>query len=112
MPNEPSVKPKGLAAATVAKVRDLINYQDDAVVSREIIKKPEGNVTLFAFDEGQGLTEHTSPFDALVHVLEGVAEITIARLAPLARIAAIAANASNCIAFGTMSAFGPPLAPK
>jgi quercetin dioxygenase-like cupin family protein len=78
MQNESPVKPRGLAAATVAKVRDLINYQDGAVVSREIIKKPEGNVTLFAFDEGQGLTEHTSPFDALVHILEGVAEITIA----------------------------------
>jgi quercetin dioxygenase-like cupin family protein len=78
MQNEPSIKPKGLAAATVAKVGDLINYQNDAVVSREIIKKPGGNVTLFAFDEGQGLTEHSSPFDALVHVLEGVAQITIA----------------------------------
>lgn len=78
MHNEPPVKPGSLAAATVAKVRDLINYQDGAVVSREIIKKPEGNVTLFAFDEGQGLTEHTSPFNALVHILEGVAEITIA----------------------------------
>jgi quercetin dioxygenase-like cupin family protein len=73
-----SVKPKGLAAATVANVKDLINYQDGAVVSREIIKNPGGNVTLFAFDEGEGLTEHSSPFDALVHVLEGVAGITIA----------------------------------
>jgi quercetin dioxygenase-like cupin family protein len=62
----------------VAKVAELINYQEGAVVSREIVKKPQGNVTLFAFDEGQGLTEHTSPFDALVQVLEGVAEITIA----------------------------------
>ena len=78
MHNEPPVKHKGFDAATVAKVRDLINYQDGAVVSREIIKKPEGNVTLFAFDEGEGLTEHTSPFDALVQVLEGEAEISIA----------------------------------
>ena len=78
MPNEPPLKHKGLAAATVANVRDLINYQDGAVVSREIIKNPGGNVTLFAFDEGEGLTEHTSPFDALVHVLEGEAEISIA----------------------------------
>ena len=78
MHNEPSSTPKGLAAASVAKVAELINYQEGAVVSREIVKKPQGNVTLFAFDEGQGLTEHTSPFDALVQVLEGVAEITIA----------------------------------
>lgn len=78
MQNEPSSKPKGLPAASVAKVADLINYQDGAVVSREILKKPAGNVTLFAFDEGESLAEHTSPFDAIVHVLEGTAEITVA----------------------------------
>lgn len=78
MQDKPSSNPKGFAAATVAKVKELISYQDGAVVSREIIKKPVGNVTLFAFDEGQGLTEHTSPFDALVQVVEGAAEITIA----------------------------------
>jgi quercetin dioxygenase-like cupin family protein len=78
MENEPRVKPSGLAPATVLRVRDLIKYQDAAVVSREIVKTPECNVTLFAFDEGQGLTEHTSPFDALVQVTEGVAEVTIA----------------------------------
>jgi quercetin dioxygenase-like cupin family protein len=78
MENTPPVKPGGFAAATVVKVRDLITYQDAAVVSREIIKKPECNVTLFAFDEGEGLTEHTSPFDALVQIVEGAAEITIA----------------------------------
>ena len=48
-----------------------------AVVSREIVKKSTGNVTLFAFDEGQGLSEHTAPFDALVQVVDGQAEITI-----------------------------------
>jgi quercetin dioxygenase-like cupin family protein len=47
-------------------------------VSREILRKPTGTVTLFAFDEGQGLSEHTAPFDALAQVLEGDAEITIA----------------------------------
>ena len=78
MKKDSSVESRGLAAATVVKVRDLLNYQDGAVVSREIIKKPECNVTLFAFDEGQSLTEHTSPFDALVQILEGAAEITIA----------------------------------
>lgn len=56
---------------------DLVAYQADAVVSREIVKKKTGSVTAFAFDKGQGLSEHTAPFDALVHVLDGVAEITI-----------------------------------
>ena len=58
--------------------RDLVDYQDGSIVSREIVKKPTGNVTIFAFDEGQGLSEHTAPFDALVHVLEGEAEVSIA----------------------------------
>ena len=56
----------------------LVDYQAGSVVSREIIKKDVGTVTLFAFDKGQGLSEHTAPFDALVHVLDGKAEITIA----------------------------------
>jgi quercetin dioxygenase-like cupin family protein len=70
-------KPKRLAAAQVAKALELVNYQDGAVVSREIVKKSTGNVTVFAFDEGQGLSEHTAPFDALVQVVEGEAEISI-----------------------------------
>jgi quercetin dioxygenase-like cupin family protein len=77
MKPETPAKPKGLPGAQVAKVLELVNYQDGAVVSREIVKKPTGNVTLFAFDEGQGLSEHTAPFDALAQVLEGAAEITI-----------------------------------
>lgn len=56
---------------------DLIEYQDGSVVSRTIIDERTGTVTLFAFVEGQGLSEHTAPFDALVHVLDGEAEITI-----------------------------------
>jgi quercetin dioxygenase-like cupin family protein len=76
MQDTPS-KPKGLPGAQVAKAGELVNYQDGAVVSREIVKKPTGNVTLFAFDEGQGLSEHTAPFDALAQVVEGEAEITI-----------------------------------
>ena len=56
---------------------NLIEYQDGAVVSKEIIKKNTGTVTLFAFDKGQGLSEHTAPFDALVYVLDGKVEITI-----------------------------------
>ena len=78
MKSETPSKPKGLPGAEVAKAAELVNYQDGAIVSREIVKKPTGNVTIFAFDEGQGLSEHTAPFDALVHVLEGEAEVSIA----------------------------------
>jgi len=56
---------------------DMIEYQKDAIVSKTIIEKKTGTVTLFSFDQGQGLSEHTSPFDALVQVLEGAAEIRI-----------------------------------
>ncbi|MBU0534496.1 MAG: cupin domain-containing protein [Candidatus Omnitrophica bacterium] len=55
----------------------LLKYQNNAVVSREIIKKETGTVTLFAFDKGQGLSEHTAPFDALVYIIDGAAEIVI-----------------------------------
>lgn len=55
----------------------LIDYQADSVVSRTIIDKEAGTVTLFAFDEGQGLSEHTAPYDAMVHVLEGEVKVTI-----------------------------------
>jgi quercetin dioxygenase-like cupin family protein len=56
---------------------DLIGYQEGSVVSRTIIDRQVGTVTLFAFDEGQGLSEHTAPFDALVQCLDGAVEITI-----------------------------------
>ncbi|HEY5477552.1 MAG TPA: cupin domain-containing protein [Tepidiformaceae bacterium] len=56
---------------------ELVAYQPDAVVSRTIIDKKASTVTMFAFDEGQGLSEHTSPFDALVQVLDGETEITV-----------------------------------
>ena len=72
-----SANQKGFAGAQVVKIAEMINYQDGAIVSREILKKPTGTVTAFAFDEGQGLSEHTAPFDALVQVLEGEVEITI-----------------------------------
>ncbi len=55
----------------------MIDYQTDSVVSRTIIDKKTGTVTLFAFDVGQGLSEHTAPFDALVYLLDGEAEVTI-----------------------------------
>jgi len=61
----------------VSKLADLVNYQDGSVVSKEIIKKETATVTLFAFDKGQGLSEHTAPFDALVNVIDGQAEVTI-----------------------------------
>ena len=59
------------------KLVDFIDYQKGSVVSREIIKKATGTVTLFAFDRGQGLSEHTAPFDALVYVIDGEAEIIV-----------------------------------
>ena len=69
------VPPELKAQAT--RLIDLINYQEGSVVSREIISKKTGTVTLFAFDEGQGLSEHTAPFDALVYCLDGDVEVTI-----------------------------------
>ena len=63
--------------AHTANTHDLLDYQEGSVVSRTIIDKKTGTVTLFAFDEGQGLSEHTAPFDALVHLIDGEAEITI-----------------------------------
>ena len=61
-----------------AQLSEMVEYQAGAIVSRELLKKKTGTVTLFAFDEGQGLSEHTAPFDTLVQVVEGEAEITIA----------------------------------
>jgi len=61
----------------VENLVDLVSYQDNSVVSKEIIKKDTGTVSLFAFDKGQGLSEHTAPFDALVYMIDGEAEITI-----------------------------------
>jgi len=63
--------------AEVIRLTDLVNYQDGAVVSRTLITRATGTITLFAFDEGQGLSEHTAPFDAVAHVLEGQAEIVV-----------------------------------
>jgi len=56
---------------------DLIDYQEGSVVSREIISRKTGTITLFAFDEGQGLSEHTAPFDAVVEIVEGEAQLAI-----------------------------------
>lgn len=62
---------------TPTTLGDLIQYQDQAVVSRTILKNPGGTVTLFAFDAGESLSEHTSPYDALIHSVDGEAEVTI-----------------------------------
>jgi quercetin dioxygenase-like cupin family protein len=61
----------------ILHMADLASYQDGSVVSRQITKEDAGNITLFAFDEGQELSEHTAPFDALVHILDGEAEVRI-----------------------------------
>ncbi|MBI5352185.1 MAG: cupin domain-containing protein [Chloroflexi bacterium] len=61
----------------VLALAEMVNYQDAAVVSRQVTKAEAGNVTLFAFDKDQGLTEHTAPFNALVHILEGEAQVSI-----------------------------------
>ncbi|MBN8580496.1 MAG: cupin domain-containing protein [Anaerolineae bacterium] len=61
----------------VLNIAEMVNYQDGSVVSRQITKTEAGNVTLFAFDIDQGLSEHTAPFDALVHILEGEADVKI-----------------------------------
>jgi quercetin dioxygenase-like cupin family protein len=65
----------------VLHMTDLASYQEGSVVSRQITKEDAGNITLFAFDEGQELSEHTAPFDAVVHVLEGEVEVRISGVA-------------------------------
>jgi quercetin dioxygenase-like cupin family protein len=65
------------AGTQVIKLIDLADYQEGSIVSRTIVDKKTGTITFFAFDEGQGLSEHTAPFDALVCLLDGEAEIVI-----------------------------------
>jgi quercetin dioxygenase-like cupin family protein len=65
-------------AEKISNMEGMVRYQDGAIVSKEIIKKPTGTTTIFAFDRDQGLSEHTAPFDALVYILDGEAEIVIA----------------------------------
>ena len=71
--SEKTSTPKGKAF----NLENHIEYAAGSVVSKTLIKKEIGNITLFAFDQGQGLSEHTAPFDAVVHILDGSAEITI-----------------------------------
>ncbi len=65
--------------AKILNLESLLDYQEGSVVSRTIIDKKVGTITLFSFDKGQGLSEHTAPFDALVYVFDGKAEITISK---------------------------------
>jgi quercetin dioxygenase-like cupin family protein len=64
-------------AAKKYVLKDSINFAEGGVVSKQFIKNKGGNITLFAFDKGQGLSEHTAPFDAVVQILEGTAEVSI-----------------------------------
>ncbi len=61
----------------VRKLKDLIDYQEHSVVSKELVKKDTGTITIFAFDKDEQLSEHSAPFDALVQIIDGKAEITI-----------------------------------
>jgi quercetin dioxygenase-like cupin family protein len=67
-----------MTSPLLGDAREMVAYQPGAVVSRELIKKKAGTVTVFAFDKDQGLSEHTAPFDALVQILDGTAEVTLA----------------------------------
>ena len=77
MGSEQAQSKREMPIAEVIRFLDLVNYQEGAVVSRTLVNRTTGTVTLFAFDDGQGLSEHTAPFDALAYLLEGEAEITV-----------------------------------
>ena len=77
MSTPPAPNKGEMPVAEAVRMVDLVNYQEGAVVSRTIVKRGTGTITLFAFDEGQALSEHTAAFDAVAHLLEGEAEITI-----------------------------------
>ncbi len=91
-------------ATTVAPLT-LAAYQEGAVVSRILVKRGGGSVTMFAFDEGQSLSEHTAPFDALAHVLGGEALITIAGVplkVPAGDMVLMPANQPHAVAARTL----------
>ena len=77
MGSEQAQSKREMPIAEGVRFLDLVNYQEGAVVSRTLVNRTTGTVTLFAFDDGQGLSEHTAPFDALAYLLEGEAEITV-----------------------------------
>ncbi|MGL4518496.1 MAG: cupin domain-containing protein [Phocaeicola sp.] len=67
----------GLVIGEPLNLSKFVEYTDGGVISKQLVKNPMGNVTLFSFDEGQGLSPHTAPFDALVQIIDGEAEITL-----------------------------------
>jgi len=71
-------KTKTMTETQATDLASLLDYQEGSVVSRTLVEKPTGTVTCFAFDAGQGLSEHTAPFDAMVQILDGEASISIA----------------------------------
>ncbi len=66
-----------ISKSQVQNIINLVDYQEGTIVSKTLIEKKAGTVTLFAFDKDQGLSEHTAPYDALVNILDGEVEITI-----------------------------------
>ena len=96
--------PSEMPGATGVAPLSLVSYQAGAVVSRILLKRGGGTVTLFAFDEGQSLSEHTAPFDAIAYVLEGEALITIAGVpltVPVGNMVLMPANQPHAIAART-----------
>ncbi len=76
-----SDRPSPHPLATPQPLNALLDYQEGSVVSRTLVKKPTGTLTLFAFDAGEGLSEHSTPHDAVVHVVDGRARITVGGVA-------------------------------
>jgi|SRR5580693_5054327 len=76
MSSQQSQSKSEMPMAEVVRLIDLVKYQEGSLVSRSLVNRATGTVTLFAFDEGQGLSEHTAPFDAVAHLLEGEAAVS------------------------------------
>jgi len=72
-----SKKDTSVLVAKASNLESLIDYQEDSIVSRTIVDRKAGTITLFAFDESQGLSEHTAPYEAMVYVIDGEVSITI-----------------------------------
>ncbi len=70
-------QPSDKGVMTPRSINDAVHYQEDSVVSRELIRKTTGTITLFAFDKNQGLSEHTAPYDAFVMITDGRAQVTV-----------------------------------
>jgi quercetin dioxygenase-like cupin family protein len=90
-----TVRAKEEEPPRAVRLADLVSYQKGSVVSRTMIDKKAGTVTLFAFDEGEGLSEHTAPYDALVFLLEGEAEVVISGKAVLLKEGEMAVMPAN-----------------